>query len=276
MSQLLTAENPIIILPSLALEFGIPEAAFLQQVHYWLQKEKAHIHEGRRWVYNSVKDWQAQLYCFSEATINRAIDKLRKMGIVVVDKLAKHKSNRTNYYTLDYSKLSTIAEFANQAVCQNHQIILQKPSDQNDKTDSVILTEPVLSKCTNGYTKTTRENPKNTSKKKPPEFLKNQNPEFTAPKIPIIGTAEPSHPDPTDQELDQLPSSQKDLWRQLRRARLDIAHDDPRLIDWLNHNMVKAITQAVLSAPLTHETIRSLWHTPEQLNLPSSNWRTAA
>lgn len=276
MSQLLTAENPIIILPSLALEFGIPEAAFLQQVHYWLQKEKAHVHEGRRWVYNTVKDWHAQLYCFSEATVNRAINKLRKMGVVIVDKLSKHKSNRTNYYTLDYSKLSKIAEFANQAVCPNHQIILQKPSDQNDKTDSVKMTETIQSGCTNGYTKTTRDYPKTTSKNREKIFSKTQKPETVDEKDPIIGTAEPTHPDPTDQELEQLPPAQVTLWRQLRRAKLDIAHDDRRLLDWLNHGMVKAVTQAVLSAPLTHETIRSLWHTPEQLNLPSSNWRTAA
>jgi len=273
MSNLLTAENPLVLLPSLALEFGIPEAVFLQQMHYWMQKsEKAH--NGRKWVYNTVKDWQAQLYCFSEATINRAIDKLRKLGVIHVDKLAKHKSNRTNYYSLDYSKLAHIVEFANQAICENHLIKLQKPSDQIDQTDTVNLTETVLSKCTNGYTETTKEYSETTSKKKPKTLEKSEQPE----NQPIIGTASPSTIEPTPEQLDNLPDQHRDLWRQLRRLRLDIAHDDPRIDFWVSTNRVKHILQRVSSTPFTHNLIRSLWHTPDQIGLAisSSNWRAAA
>lgn len=60
MNSLLVDEMPILILPSLAEKMGLNEAVLIQQIHYWLVKSR-HIKEGRKWIYNSYKDWKKQM-----------------------------------------------------------------------------------------------------------------------------------------------------------------------------------------------------------------------
>jgi hypothetical protein len=59
LKKIVTKANPLVILPTLAMKIGFREAIILQQVHYWLTKS-LHIIEGRRWIYNTYKDWQKQ------------------------------------------------------------------------------------------------------------------------------------------------------------------------------------------------------------------------
>ncbi|MEH7159381.1 hypothetical protein [Neobacillus drentensis] len=60
MSKLLFQENPVMIIPSLAVKIGLNEAVILQQTHFWLTLSK-HVIKGNRWVYNTYSDWQKQL-----------------------------------------------------------------------------------------------------------------------------------------------------------------------------------------------------------------------
>ena len=107
--KLLTADTPILILPSLASAFGIVEAAFLQQLHYLIQQQYGITHQGQRWIYNTLAQWQAQLPCWSVATLERAITHLKKLGIIHIAKLGNRKSDRTNYYqTVPKEALDTI------------------------------------------------------------------------------------------------------------------------------------------------------------------------
>ena len=50
--SLLLNENPLIIMPTLAVHIGLNEAIVLQQVHYWLLKSDK-LEDGRKWTYNS-------------------------------------------------------------------------------------------------------------------------------------------------------------------------------------------------------------------------------
>ena len=56
MSKRLIKENPIMIQPSLVMKFGLNQAIIFQQVHYWLVTSP-HIKDGRRWIFNTYKDW---------------------------------------------------------------------------------------------------------------------------------------------------------------------------------------------------------------------------
>ncbi|WP_158587408.1 hypothetical protein [Neobacillus notoginsengisoli] len=53
-------ERPMMVIPALAKKIGLNEAIVLQQIHYWLTKE-LHMIEGRRWVYNTYREWHDQL-----------------------------------------------------------------------------------------------------------------------------------------------------------------------------------------------------------------------
>ena len=266
MSNLLTAESPLVLLPSLASEFGIAEAIILQQIHYISQQDgKGLIHDGHKWIYNTLEDWHTKLSCWSMATVERAITKLKKLGIILVDRLGKHKSNRTNYYRIDYPKLAHIPQLSAPAKCENDSIKMQECSPQNEGMDSRKMTETMTAKCGNGYTKNTKENSKKSFKSEKPIFenLKSEN-------QTTDGTTQPTQPDPSPEQLASIPIDQRQLWQQLRQAKLDIAIDDPRLKFWLDRSLVKTITQVLFNH------LDGQWHTPAQLNLPSSNWRTAA
>lgn len=105
MSSLLVNEKPILILPSLAEKVGLNEAVLLQQIHYWLVRSR-HLKEGRKWIYNTYKDWKKQMPFWSHATIGRTIRSLEERGYLVSANFNASKMDKTKWYTIDYQKLA--------------------------------------------------------------------------------------------------------------------------------------------------------------------------
>lgn len=103
--KLLIAEHPLQVLPSLAVAIGLNEAIVLQQMHYWSLMPNTLVHEGLRWIYNSMPEWQAQFPFWSEDTIARAMRSLRDRGLIEVKRLSPNPMDRRNYYAINYSKL---------------------------------------------------------------------------------------------------------------------------------------------------------------------------
>lgn len=95
--------RPLVINPQLAERIGLNEAIVLQQLKYWLNETASGVdHDGRRWVYNSVEQWQRQFPFWSPETVKRTLSSLQKRGLVMVEKLAKAKHDQTNHYTINY------------------------------------------------------------------------------------------------------------------------------------------------------------------------------
>ena len=69
MNKLLLNESPLIILPSLALELGLNEAIFLQQLYYWILKSSIEL-DNKNWVYRTTKEFPF----WSILTIKRIIN----------------------------------------------------------------------------------------------------------------------------------------------------------------------------------------------------------
>ena len=101
--NLLIAENPMIVCPTLAVRIGLHEAVFLQQVHF-LTLHSRNIRDGFRWVYNTYEDW-LEIFPFfeNEQKIGRYVRKLEDLGLLVTskeynsNKLSKRKWYRVNY-----------------------------------------------------------------------------------------------------------------------------------------------------------------------------------
>lgn len=108
MSKLLMDEKPLIVMPRLAVQVGLPESIFLQQLHYWLDKS-ANVQEENKWVYNTVKEWQIQFPFWSESTIRRIIDKLEKSEIIISGNFNKLPIDKTKWYRINYPKLDEIS-----------------------------------------------------------------------------------------------------------------------------------------------------------------------
>ncbi|ARB29724.1 hypothetical protein ATI14_1746 [Pseudomonas tolaasii NCPPB 2192] len=101
--SLLFKFRPLVINPQLAERIGLNEAIVLQQLKYWLNETESGVdHEGRRWVYNTVEQWQKQFPFWSQETVKRALSSLQKQGLVLVEKLAKAQHDHTNHYAINY------------------------------------------------------------------------------------------------------------------------------------------------------------------------------
>lgn len=115
-SSLLIDEPPLQVLPSLAVQIGLDEAIFLQQIHYWLKIKQTDptryadsYQQGRWWVYNSVPEWHEQFPFWPIRTIERILASLRTQGVLRVERLAHDKWDRTNWYTIDSERLQALA-----------------------------------------------------------------------------------------------------------------------------------------------------------------------
>ena len=113
--KLLIEEPPLQILPSLAVAIGLNEAIFLQQLHYWVRMS-SHVHDGRRWVYNSLADWRQQFPFWSDRTLRRVIKSLEsplpgygRALLVSTLQLNTHPMDKTKWYTLDYDLVDELS-----------------------------------------------------------------------------------------------------------------------------------------------------------------------
>ena len=106
MNKLLLDESPLIILPSLASAIGLNEAIFLQQLHYWIQKSST-LFDNKKWVYKTTKEWENEFPFWSNSTIKRAINSLKKSKILVVKKIFPNVFYSINEEIIRKIKLKT-------------------------------------------------------------------------------------------------------------------------------------------------------------------------
>ena len=103
--KLLINEDPIPLLPSLAMKVGLNAALFLQQLHYRLNISK-NIREGHKWVFNTYDDWMEEFPFWSLNTIKRITYDLEQKGYLIsTSKHNKMKIDNTKWYRIDYEKL---------------------------------------------------------------------------------------------------------------------------------------------------------------------------
>lgn len=132
MSKLLIDEYPLLILPSLAAQVGVPEAIILQQVHFLAGKIGREI-DKHVWVSRTYEEWHADFYFWSVDTIKRAIRGLEKSGMLISEsKFNKLKIDRTKWYRIDYEKFARRGHSHVQgAESPDHEGKLPPPMGQN-------------------------------------------------------------------------------------------------------------------------------------------------
>ncbi len=102
------------------------------------------------WVYNSVTEWQEQFPFWSESTLRRIINNLRKVGLLIVaDGFNRAAFDHTLWYTIDYDLLDNKRP-PNRPI-QDDPIDPTNPTDrssQNDHIDTSKVNTPKRSKRT--------------------------------------------------------------------------------------------------------------------------------
>ena len=101
---LIQDDASMLVSPRLALAIGLNEAIVLQQVHYWLMKTQREI-DGRRWVYNTYKNWNKQFPFWSVSMVKRVFKSLENKGLLLTGTFNKSRMDQTKWYTIDYDKL---------------------------------------------------------------------------------------------------------------------------------------------------------------------------
>lgn len=95
----------------LAKEYGILEAILIQNIYFWIEKNKAnnkHFYDGRYWTYNSRKAFSEMFPYSSYDKIRRALEKLVKNNILLVGNYNQQWSDRTLWYSFSDIGLSIV------------------------------------------------------------------------------------------------------------------------------------------------------------------------
>lgn len=137
MSRWLFDSHPIVVDRELAKVFGLNEAIVLQQLNYWLNGKSAKLINGRKWIYNSYKQWQEDNFPFwSLATVRRAIENCEKKGLIITDNFNKAGFDKTKWYSIDYEMVD---KGMSKRVAQNEQTDCSKRANgvaQNEQTNT--------------------------------------------------------------------------------------------------------------------------------------------
>lgn len=137
MSKWLFDSHPIVVDRELAKAFGLNEAIVLQQLNYWLNGKSAKLINGRKWIYNSYKQWQTDNFPFwSLATVRRAIENCEKKGLIITGNFNKAGFDKTKWYSIDYD---AVDRGMSKRVAQNEQTDCSKRANgvaQNEQTNT--------------------------------------------------------------------------------------------------------------------------------------------
>ena len=104
MSKVLFNRKPITIDIDFATAVGLNEAIVLQQIHYWIVKNKEegrNLKEGRFWTYNSIEEWHKKIPFLKKDAVRKSLEKLRKLEILLVGNYNKSRVDRTLWYTIN-------------------------------------------------------------------------------------------------------------------------------------------------------------------------------
>lgn len=87
-----------------AIKYGTEEATFLNNVRFWLEKNRSNkkaIHDGRVWTYNTRQQYADLFPQWNVRQIDRIIKNLKKAGILIDGYFSSNKYDRTKWYSVN-------------------------------------------------------------------------------------------------------------------------------------------------------------------------------
>ena len=141
-TSLLISESPLTVQPSLAVLLGLNEAIFLQQVQYWITREAGFCDQyGRRWIYNTVKQWRDQFPFWSESTIKRTIRSLEDRNALLSTTVGD-AFNKTKAYTINIDRIEELNQkIVHEQMCASVESVQRRVSAPPPKGEVWEYTE---------------------------------------------------------------------------------------------------------------------------------------
>lgn len=114
-----------------AKRYGVDEAIMLQNLIFWINKNRAnekHFHENRYWTYCSAKAFTELFPFWSEGQIRRILKSLQEQGAILVGNWSENQYDRTAWYALSdaFVEIET-------SICRNQQMDITKTTNPNDE-----------------------------------------------------------------------------------------------------------------------------------------------
>jgi len=120
-----------------AAKYGIEAAVILNNLRFWVDKNKAnnrHFYDGRYWTYNSVKAFAELFPYMSQGVIRRALEKLESEGLIITGNYNQSSYDRTKWYAIMENPLDETEK----SICQNEEPHLSNLTNQFGKNDKPI------------------------------------------------------------------------------------------------------------------------------------------
>jgi hypothetical protein len=127
----------------IATRYGLQEAIFIENIRFWVLKNKAnkkHFHKGKYWTYNSAKAYAELFPYWSQQQIERIISKLKSAGVIEVDNFNSNTYDRTNWYTLNDEMLSSKSMDGNIKIDESSNTYI-KPVVNNKESSNAFFDE---------------------------------------------------------------------------------------------------------------------------------------
>ena len=87
----------------IATKYGVSEAIVLENLYFWITKNKAnktHFYDGYYWTYNSTRALKILFPYWSVGQIERIVKSLRDEGLIMIGNYNKTGCDRTRWFTL--------------------------------------------------------------------------------------------------------------------------------------------------------------------------------
>lgn len=161
---------------------------------------------------------------------------------MVVKKLSQNKWIQTNFYSINYRKLSKLLKSS--TVSEN---VEPEAEDQNQGESTASTLSKIMKKglAVSGLSASSQQ-----AKTKPSQ---------------VEGLPHPLEPMASTSVLEAMSPEKRGLYNQLLQLKIDIHYDDARLDEWLKQKKYIIRKAAHLRDQLGH--LKMLWHSPEQIGL---------
>lgn len=97
----------------IAKEYDIPTAVILSNMEHWIEKNRAngdYFHDGRYWVYNSVRAFGKLFPYLSERQIGEVLRKMEENELILKGNFNQNQQDRTCWYTLTNKGISILRD----------------------------------------------------------------------------------------------------------------------------------------------------------------------
>lgn len=139
-----------------AKEYGVDIAIVVNNIAFWLQKNKAngkHIHDGKVWTYNSTKAFKELFPYWTENQIRRILENMQKHGIIETGNYNSNAYDRTKWYTFTNAFVKTHA-----SICEFCQMDSGKqPNGFGESNEPIPDNKPINKTDNNTYSEVCTE-----------------------------------------------------------------------------------------------------------------------